>query len=104
MDVRDAIEQGDLTALQLRLSEDAAQANALIHWGPGNKNSCHPLHYVCDKVFDGTLGSASALSLVRALIAAGADVNFGGGDPIIAAASLGAIEVAFALLDAGARP
>src|SRR5438270_13362949 len=101
MNVRDAIDLAAVTALQFRLSEDPAQANALIHWGPDNKNACHWLHYICDKVFDGTLDSASALPFVRALIAAGADVNFGGGDPIIAAVSLGAIEVAFVLLDAG---
>ena len=40
---------------------------------------------------------------MRSLLAAGSDVNYGNGDPLNAAASLGAVEVAFLLLEAGAR-
>jgi len=104
MDVRDAIDQGNLGDLQALLAEDAARANAVILWGDANKNACHPLHYVCDKVFDGTLGTGAEIPLVHALIDSGADVNSHNGDPLVAAASLGAVDVAFVLLDAGARP
>lgn len=95
---------GDAGALRRLLAEDPARANAVIAWGEGNKNVCCPLHYVCDKVFDGTLIGGAELPLVHALIAAGADVNAQNGDPLVAAASLGAVDVAFVLLDAGARP
>jgi ankyrin repeat protein len=37
-------------------------------------------------------------------VAAGADANYGNGDPLNAAASLGAVEVAIVLLDVGAKP
>src|SRR5438876_3818864 len=104
MELRDTIDQGNLAVLQELLTEDAGRANAVLHWGVANKNECHPLHYVCDKVFDGTLSADTALPLVHALIASGADVNFRNGDPLVAAASLGAVEVAFVLLNAGARP
>ena len=101
MDIRTAIEAGDAERLSLLLAEDPSRADAVIRWGRGNE--CHPIHYVCDKVFDGTLKDGRELPLVRALIEAGADIDFGNGDPLNAAASLGAIEVAFVLLDAGAR-
>ena|SRR5688572_490180 len=103
MNVREAIERGDVSALQSTLRDDPASRDAVIHWGPKNKNACHPLHYVCDKVFDGTLSPEQSTALARVLIAAGADVTFQNGDPLIAAASLGAVEVAFELLEAGAR-
>ncbi|HYR28458.1 MAG TPA: hypothetical protein VEU30_08330 [Thermoanaerobaculia bacterium] len=60
----------------------------------------HPIHYLCDKVFDGTVASGGEVA--RVLIAAGAYIDFASGDPLNAAASLGVLDVAFALLDAGA--
>jgi hypothetical protein len=64
--------------------------------------------YVSDMLFDGTLQQGKELSLVEALIQAGADLDFqrnGKGDtPLIGAASLGAEEVGLRLLDAGASP
>lgn len=109
MDVKTAIRSGDAEALHRLLAEDASRANALIRWG---KNECiftHPLHYVSDMLFDGTLQNGQELPLIEALIQAGADLNFqkidGKGDtPLIGAASLGAEEVGLRLLDAGAKP
>jgi ankyrin repeat protein len=101
-DVSQAIETGDTAELERLLAEDRSRADALIRWGDGNE--CHPIHYVCDKVFDGTLQSDKALPLVQALIAAGADIDFGNGDPLNAAVSLGVPEVALLLLESGARP
>ena len=108
MDVKTAICNGDADALRRILAEDSSRANALVPWG---KNDCiltHPLHYVSDMLFDGTLHKGKELPLVEALIQAGADLDFqknGKGDtPLIGAASLGAEEVGLRLLDAGARP
>jgi hypothetical protein len=109
MDVKTAIQDGDVDALQQLLREDSSRANALVHWG---KCHTHPLHYVSDMLFEGTLQPGNELPLVEALIQAGADLNFHrdredgekGDSPLIGAASLGAEEVGLRLLEAGARP
>ena len=105
MDVKEAIRTGDAEALRL-LTEDASRANALIRWG---KNGCvltHPLHYISDMLFAGTLRKGKELPLIEVLIQAGADLNFQrdredgkkSDTPLIGAARGGA------LVDAGARP
>src|SRR5271165_2243388 len=108
MDVKTAIRNGEAAALRRLLAKDAARANALIRWGVNDCILTHPLHYVSDMLFDGTLPIGKDLPLVEALIQAGADLNFqrnGKGDtPLIGAASLGAEELGIKLLDAGANP
>lgn len=105
MDVKAAIDNGDLTALRRLLSEDSSRANELIRWG---KCLTHPLHYVSDMLFGGTLQRGKELPLVEALIQAGADINSNkdgkSETPLIGAASLGAEDVGLCLLEAGARP
>jgi ankyrin repeat protein len=112
MDVKSAIRNGDADALRRLLSEDASRANALVRWG---KNDCiltHPLHYVADMLFEGTLKNGKELPLIEALIEAGSDLDFQSEQedgnksdtPLIGAASLAAEEVGLRLLDAGARP
>lgn len=103
MDVRGAIERGDVMALQALLAADGSRANALIRWGEDGELLSHPIHFVCDRLFDGTLPAGEGAPLVRALVAAGADVDFADGDPLNAAVSLGAPDVVDVLLDAGAR-
>ena len=76
MDVKEAIRTGDAESLRRLLTEDASRANALIRWG---KNGCvltHPLHYVSDMLFAGTLQKGKELPLIEVLIQAGADLNF----------------------------
>lgn len=108
MDLRTAIRNGDADALRHLLSEDAAQANALIRWGTNDCILSHPLHYVSDMLFERKLQRGQELPLVEALILGGADLDFqrnGRGDtPLIGAASLGAEEVGIRLLEAGAEP
>jgi len=108
MDAKTAIRSGDAEALRRLLSEDASQANALVRWGMNDCILTHPLHYVSDMLFEGTLQRGQDLPLIEALIQAGADLDFqrnGKGDtPLIGAASLGAEEVGLRLLEAGARP
>ena len=105
MDVKAAIDTGDSAALRRLLSEDSSRANELIRWG---KCLTHPLHYISDMLFSGTLQKGKDLPLVEALIQAGADLNFNkdgkSETPLIGAASLGAEDVGLRLLDAGARP
>ena len=105
MDVKAAIEAADSAALRRLLSEDSSRANELVRWG---KCLTHPLHYISDMLFSGTLQRGNELPLVEALIQAGADLNFNkdgkSETPLIGAASLGAEDVGLRLLDAGARP
>jgi ankyrin repeat protein len=99
-----AIEAGDVAALREALSVDLRRlANAPFRWGENGKNETRPLHYICDKVFDGTISGERAVDLARLLIEAGADIDDRDGDPLTAAASLGATGVGLLLLDAGAR-
>jgi hypothetical protein len=108
MDVKTAIRNGDDEALRRLLSEDASRANRLILWGKDDRIRTHPLHYVSDMLFEGTLQKGKELPLVEALIQAGAEVDFrkeGNAETaLIGAASLGAEDVGLRLLDAGARP
>jgi len=105
MDVKAAIENGDSATLRRLLSEHPPRANELIRWG---KCLTHPLHYISDMLFAGTLQKGKELPLVDALIEAGSDLNFNkegkSETPLIGAASLGGEEVGLRLLDAGARP
>ena len=106
MNVKAAIHKGDATALRALLEEDASRANALIRWGENRRNYTHPLHYVSDMIFNGTLKRGTEVLLIDALIEAGADLDFqrnGKGDtPLIGAASLAAEDVGIRLIDAGA--
>src|SRR5258708_3076224 len=105
MDVKTAIRNGDANALQQLLREDSSGANTLVRWG---KCLTHPLHYVSDMLFEGTLQKGKELLLIDALIHAGADLNFERDGkpetPLIGAASLGAGDVGRRLLEAGPRP
>jgi hypothetical protein len=108
MDVKTAIRNGDAAALNSLLAEDATRANALIRWGGEKRILTHPLHFVCDMLFEGKLKRGAELPLIDALIDAGADLDFqrnGKGDtPLIGAASLAAEDVGLRLIDAGANP
>lgn len=106
--VKAAIEIGDAETLRRLLAEDPSRANALVRWGKNDSILTHPLHYVCDMLFEGTLAKGSELPLLEALIKTGADVDFQSGaktdTPLIGASSLGAQDAGLALLRAGARP
>src|SRR5437868_6734629 len=107
MDVKTSIRSGDATALRALLREDAARANKLIEWGRNCEIQTHPLHYVSDMLFEGTLDEGKEMPVVNALIEAGVDCNHtasNGETPLIGAASLGAEETGLRLLEAGARP
>ena len=105
-DVKEAIHAGDVDQLRALLVDDRLRANALIRWGRNDCIGTHPLHYISDAIFEGTLDRAKAIPLVDALLAAGSNVDFhepGKGEtPLMGAASLGAEEVGLRLLDAGA--
>ena len=109
MDVKEAFRTGDAEALLRLLSEDGSRADALIHWGKDDCIQTHPLHYISDMIFEGTLKRGKEVPLIEALIAAGADLDFQksredgkkSDTPLIGAASLGAEDVGLRLLEAG---
>jgi ankyrin repeat protein len=107
MDVKTAIQTGDAAALRALLAEDPARANQLIEWGRNGEIHTHPLHYVCDMLFGGTLKRGQEMPLIEALLTSGADCNHqasNGETPLMGAASLDAEDVGLRLLDAGAHP
>ena len=65
MDVKTAIRNGDAVALSTLLAEDASRADALIRWGENDSILTHPLHYVSDMLFQGTLKREAALPADR---------------------------------------
>ncbi len=106
MDLKTAIETGDAPAASSLLAEGPGRANRLIRWGKNCEIRTHPLHYVSDMLFNGTLQRGKEMPVADALLAAGADYNFQakyGETPLIGAASLGAEDVGLRLLEAGAR-
>src|SRR5215831_15318542 len=65
-----------LTACGIFIIEDPSRGNELIRWGENDCTLTHPLHYVSDMLFDGTLQKGKELPLVEALIQAGANLDF----------------------------
>jgi hypothetical protein len=108
MDVKTALQTGEADTLLRLLKEDPTRADQLIRWGGRKKCETHPLHYVSDLVFEGTLRKEKAVPLIDALLECGSNPNFQkdakGETPLIGAASLGAEDVGLRLVDAGAKP
>ena len=112
MDVKTAIRNADAAVLRQLLAEDSSRANELIRWGERKPCSTHPLHFISDMLFGGTLPRGKEIPLVDVLLDAGADLDFQrsredgkkGDTPLIGAASLGAEDVGLRLLAAGAKP
>ena len=112
MDVKTAIQNGDAAALRQLLAENSSCANELIRWGERKPCFTHPLHFISDMLFGGTLTQGKEIPLVDVLLDAGADLDFQrsredgkkGDTPLIGAASLGAEDVGLRLLAAGAKP
>jgi|SRR5215471_4208281 len=76
MNLNEAIRSGNANALLQLLAEDPSRANELIEWGNEKKCFTHPLHYISDMLFNGTMQRGKELPLVDALIEAGANLNF----------------------------
>lgn len=99
------LETQDAHALSHLLTRQPHLTNAPVVEGD---HAPHPIHAVCDRVFDGRLDSAKGLGFANALISAGADldaVHPGNGDTLlISAISLSCPAIAHRLLDKGANP
>jgi ankyrin repeat protein len=99
------IERGDMDGVRRALERDPSLANRTIHWHLNRDNESDPLHYVSDCVGQGWLTNGSEGEIAQLLLAHGAaiDGNDGRESPLIAAASLGAEQVATVLMEAGAK-
>jgi hypothetical protein len=104
-DVIAAARRGDLATLSalLRANPDAASPR----WRDGFSSEririeTVPLCCIALGVFEGTNKSRNDAELTRALIQAGADVEFNGGDPLKTAVSYYALAAVETLLEAGA--
>jgi ankyrin repeat protein len=104
--LREAMEHGDLEAVQRILRETPAAANEPIRWGPNEKNLSHPLHFCSDCVFERGIGEAAAVQMAKALLEAGAEMDGrcrpNADTPLIGAASLYCEDIGILLLKEGA--
>jgi ankyrin repeat protein len=106
-DIRTLISSVDMGRLRQLLADRPELANNGIGL-PGQESAvAHPLHRLCDGVFDGRYTDLDAREMAKVFVASGADVN--GGDlkanqdsPLTAAASLSAEQTAIYYVDIGA--
>ena len=107
MTIRDLILKADLETLTKVLSEDPRLANEGISSDDNNAVLAHPLHRLCDGVFNGTYSDETACEMAKVFLKFGADVNGGKlvenkDSPLVAAASLRSDSVGALYIDHGA--
>ncbi len=99
------LEARDAAALTGLLKQQPRLTNAPVQEGA---HAPHPIHAICDRVFDGRMEELQGLTLANVLISAGADLDAthpGNGDSLlISAISLSCPAIAHRLLDKGANP
>jgi uncharacterized protein len=101
------IETVDLEGIREALSENPALANLGLPVDDQNATLAHPLHRICDGVFNGLYSDAQAAAMAKLFLDHGANIDgFGLVDakdsPLTAAASLQADEVALLYISKGA--
>ena len=105
--LRMAIDAGDVDLVRSIVTDDPAQASALISWGPMLcPCKTEPLHYLSDGPFNQLWKHGKQAELAAVLIEAGAPVDglpTSGETPLHGAASLGEAGVAEVLIDNGAN-
>lgn len=103
MDMADILDSGDCARLSEALKNDPGIADRPVVAG---SHSAHPVHAICDRVFDGRLAETDALAMVSVLLKAGANIHHvhaANGDGLLTSAiSLSCPGIALALLAAGA--
>ena len=77
-----------------------------INFGPENQHTVHPIHFLCDCVFEEKIDELTALKVFEVLIEHQIDLNgkleVGRDSPLIAASSLYCDDIAIRLIDLGA--
>jgi len=86
------LQEGQMDLILGYLEKQPLSVNDPIKWGPGGKNISHPLHFLCDCVFEKYLSEDLALQIAKILLKKGANIDglkiIGKDSPLIAACSL----------------
>lgn len=103
--IRKLILESNLEALETLLINNKPTANKEIQCGL--TSSAHPLHYICDCVFEGKITDQDAVQIAMIFLKHGAHVNGNKlihlqDSPLVAAASLHADQVALLYIEQGA--
>ena len=101
-----AIFSGDVGALRTILQKDDLAANKSISL-PDNPALAHPLHRICDAVFDEAITEVQGIEMAKLFLEHGSNVNPGISDgqdsPLTAACSLRCDELALLYIASGAN-
>ncbi|HEY0740953.1 MAG TPA: ankyrin repeat domain-containing protein [Chryseosolibacter sp.] len=105
MSLREVINTGKVDELEDLLKSNPSLANQEIALS-GNPALAHPLHRVCDGVFNGNYTEATATEIAKILLKHGASVNpnkaSGNDSPLTAACSLHCDQLALLYINEGA--
>ena len=107
-ELRSLLNSNDRIGLRSILSKHPQLVNEGIPYDDANPAKAHPLHRICDGVFENRYTDDEAVEVAKIFLEFGADVN--GGEliekkdtPLIAAASLGADKVGLLYIERGAN-
>jgi hypothetical protein len=107
-EIKELIENKDFTGLRKALSQDRSLANREIPFDNNNPAKAHPLHRICDAVFQQKITEEEAIEIARIFLEFGANID--GNEvkekqdtPLIAAASLHAEKLGLYYLQNGAN-
>jgi ankyrin repeat protein len=105
--IREQINKKDLQGLRNILSQNPALANEGLPYDAANTTKAHPLHRICDGVFSGKYTEADGVEMAKIFLEYGADINGGEmivkkDNPLVAAASLNADQMAIFYIEQGA--
>src|SRR5215204_7312100 len=107
-ELKSLINNNDQIGLRSILSQHPHLANEGIPYDETNEAEAHPLHRICDGVFEKRYTDDEAVAMAKIFLEFDADVN--GGEliekkdtPLIAAASLGADKVGLFYIELGAN-
>ncbi len=105
--IKDLIKNVDLSGIEALLSKNPKLANEEIPLDD-NPAKAHPLHRLCDGVFNKTFTDEQAADMAKIFLSHGARVNGnvvadGKDSPLVAAASLHADALAFLYIEHGAN-
>lgn len=106
-ELKNLIDSADLGRIRTALAANPALANRGIPFDDQNTAEAHPLHRICDGVFEKRYSDEAAAGMAEIFLAFGADVNGGPlvpkrDTPLIAAASLHADGCALLYIAKGA--
>ncbi len=107
-DIKNLVVKKDLTELDKALSKEPSLASKGWPADEHNPILAHPLHRICDIVFNGSITDTYAIEVAKVFLNHGADINGNVTEekkdtPLIAAASLNAEKLGLFYIDRGAN-